>query len=809
MARVVLRLHDQQLTALPTPLDSELTSLQLPGNRFGNLPDELRTLPQLTDLNMASNGIVALEPSILAGLGGTLKALTLTDNALTCLPEEVGALERLELLAAGRNALSGLPAQVGRCRSLRSLTLSENTLTALPHEIGQLTMLRTLRLDHNPGLTALPDALCQLAVLEALSVIGCGLRSLPHALGCLAALSTLQAKDNRLTTVPDSIGNLQRLRTLILEGNRIEAIPAALGGCAFLRVLALSVNSVRHLPESFSRLTALHELRLDDNPLVALPEGGLPPALRLLGLSVCSAVSSLPGSIGQLANLEQLAVGAARLRRLPDTFCEVATSAASAGSDALAVTTASPICGSLRILQLSGNVMNVLPRNLGNLTSLRTLEVSDNRLEALPESIGNLASLETLRAGENRLTYLPESIGGVRTLQILGLGANHLTSLPAAIGSLPRLHTLELHSNLLARLPDELGSATALRRLLLDDNNLSELPASLACLSQLEELGLACNRLTSLPPALLDAAGHPAAHDSSTDGSTKLEDLSAAAEGASGAERPPKVSTLSKGGLRALCQLRVHSNRLTAPPAPSVAPWVTLFDNPCHGVAGVVKPRVALLLPGLVRNYAHGRHWRRFVECLSPVYNVKVYLCLWTIKGSVANNFAQSADKAESEPIDLDYLRDAYPPAAAVELVPPAELWVDKDKEGFDGRYLNQWRMIARCWELMERSAGAGAYDYVIRSRPDLRVACLPLRLEAKPTPYLAMQERLWGSDCFFFGDYASMRSVCAELAPRYDEYTAKLGQASSEPMLRAHLQSAGLEDILVRFARCCSVDRT
>ena len=157
--------------------------------------------------------------------------------------------------------------------------------------------------------------------------------------------------------------------------------------------------------------------------------------------------------------------------------------------------------------------------------------------------------------------------------------------------------------------------------------------------------------------------------------------------------------------------------------------------------------------------------------------------------------------------------------------------WVDKDREGFDGRYVNQWNMLARCWTLMERSTGGGtgggsagsgeggkgAYQYVIRSRPDLRVACLPLALEAQPSPYLAVQERLWGSDCFFFGDYESMRSVCEGLAPRYDEYTARLGQASSEPMMRAHLEDLGLAssgnemggDFLVRFARCCSVDRT
>ena len=86
----------------------------------------------------------------------------------------------------------------------------------------------------------------------------------------------------------------------------------------------------------------------------------------------------------------------------------------------------------------------------------------------------------------------------------------------------------------------------------------------------------------------------------------------------------------------------------------------------------------------------------------------------------------------------------------------------------------------------------------------------LPLAPEAAGgRPYLAMQERLWGSDNFFFGDSASMRAVCLGVAPRYDEYTHALGQASSEPMLQKHLEEEGLSERVVRFARCVSVDRS
>lgn len=58
------------------------------------------------------------------------------------------------------------------------------------------------------------------------------------------------------------------------------------------------------------------------------------------------------------------------------------------------------------------------------------------------------------------------------------------------------------------------------------------------------------------------------------------------------------------------------------------------------------------------------------------------------VRGGLSNNFAQSADKKASQKIDISELAANYP-HAHIEVV-GLEHWVDQDKQGNDGRYINQ-----------------------------------------------------------------------------------------------------------------------
>ena len=70
-------------------------------------------------------------------------------------------------------------------------------------------------------------------------------------------------------------------------------------------------------------------------------------------------------------------------------------------------------------LDLSGEELEYLPPEIGNLTGLTRLDLDDNQLTALPPELGNLTSLTDLRLWNNQLAKLPPEL---KTLLDRGVG---------------------------------------------------------------------------------------------------------------------------------------------------------------------------------------------------------------------------------------------------------------------------------------------------------------------------------------------------------------------------------------------------
>eukprot|EP00698_Gefionella_okellyi_P006196 TRINITY_DN15609_c0_g1_i1.p1 TRINITY_DN15609_c0_g1~~TRINITY_DN15609_c0_g1_i1.p1 ORF type:complete len:470 (+),score=141.67 TRINITY_DN15609_c0_g1_i1:61-1410(+) len=163
-------------------------------------------------------GVLTTLPSDIARLAPSLTSLTLAHNALTALPEEIGALVKLKQLLLEENQLIALPESMGKLAALEVFNVAGNQLQSLA-PLQPLTNLVSVVADRN-----------QLTVLE-----------LPYA--NLGRLVTLSACRNAITEVSDGIGLLQKLGTLNLADNQIAVLPREMGDLSEKKLLSLQLDN--------------------------------------------------------------------------------------------------------------------------------------------------------------------------------------------------------------------------------------------------------------------------------------------------------------------------------------------------------------------------------------------------------------------------------------------------------------------------------------------------------------------------------------------------------------------------------------
>lgn len=144
----VLLARGNRLNELPKHLPSPLQVLNLSGNQFTTLPDQLTQLVELRHLYMGGNLLTELPDCV--GNMLSLEALYLGGNQLEELPASLGRLWRLHSLGLNGNRLASVPASLADLRSLCSLALHDNRLRTLPPGLVQLGQLVELSLRGNP-----------------------------------------------------------------------------------------------------------------------------------------------------------------------------------------------------------------------------------------------------------------------------------------------------------------------------------------------------------------------------------------------------------------------------------------------------------------------------------------------------------------------------------------------------------------------------------------------------------------------------------------------------------------------------------
>jgi Leucine-rich repeat (LRR) protein len=238
--------------------------------------------------------------------------------------------------------------------AVRAAFGKSRTLTIEGRELGTLPAAAFSRL---------PSNLLKISLGEN------GIQSLPErAFGRnLRQLRCLDLHANKLESLPEELWRLVSLQTLLLHDNQLSVLPLDLGRLQQLRVLTLTSNALQYLPASIGELRTLEVLSLSHNRIFA------------------SALEH----IGSLAALKQLACSNNCLLVLPNSWCELR---------------------SLTSLDVHGNQLEALPRQLGKLKRLEVLDASSNRLVALPASICSLESIKEIKVARNPLQRPPIAV---------------------------------------------------------------------------------------------------------------------------------------------------------------------------------------------------------------------------------------------------------------------------------------------------------------------------------------------------------------------------------------------------------------
>ncbi|XP_022622985.1 leucine-rich repeat and calponin homology domain-containing protein 1 [Seriola dumerili] len=180
-----------------------LETLNLYHNCIRTIPDSIISLQSLTSFIISRNQLGSL-PACLCGL--PLRVLNASNNKLVSLPETIRQLHSLMELDISCNEITALPRHIGKLKALRELNVRRNLLCVLPEDLADLPLvkfdfscnkvstipvcyrkmkqLQSLQLENNP-LQSPPAQICikgKVHIFKYLSIEACRSEKMPDSL---------------------------------------------------------------------------------------------------------------------------------------------------------------------------------------------------------------------------------------------------------------------------------------------------------------------------------------------------------------------------------------------------------------------------------------------------------------------------------------------------------------------------------------------------------------------------------------------------------------------------------------------------
>ena len=159
-------------------------------------------------------------PDEIFDLADSLEILDLSDGFLSSLPHQMNKLKKLKILFCSNNRFEEVPEILSDCRELSQVGFRANYIRKISED-ALPRKLRWLILTQN-NLSALPNVLSEMPLLQKLMLSGNELTELPEGLQNASALELLRLSANRLEELPSWLLNLPRLAWVSWSGNPLE-----------------------------------------------------------------------------------------------------------------------------------------------------------------------------------------------------------------------------------------------------------------------------------------------------------------------------------------------------------------------------------------------------------------------------------------------------------------------------------------------------------------------------------------------------------------------------------------------------------
>lgn len=325
--------------------------------------------------------------SLVKDLLGNLQTLHLNENLLTELSEECcKALPTLKVLNLAKNRLVEFPYAILKHESIETIDLSRNFIVHLDKTRTRDT-LSLLKLDMSNN----------------------RLRTFPDWIGIsFPRMNKLLLRGNNIRDIPDKSYNFRSIKEINLADNNIGRIsPDFFKSCLALEKIDLSRNLLETLPtftqSTMSRLShvKLSHNRLEEKRPFYIPRSLLTiPSLHLVDLS-SNRISQMPDpQYWSARGLKDLSLADNRIHKINLTA------------------KSKEFWPEISRLNLSGNNIEVLPKEIGGFDSLVSLDISHNKISEIPNEVGLLKKIYELP-----LTGLPlkHQFSDFRPQEIIGV----------------------------------------------------------------------------------------------------------------------------------------------------------------------------------------------------------------------------------------------------------------------------------------------------------------------------------------------------------------------------------------------------